>query len=162
MYIYGLVRLKFQPRGEIMNKRTFSWILVTSTFLALVMVGVNAMAQATRPATPGAIQQAPPKGATATKAAQSAAQRNPACQQIVAECKKLGFIVGQWKIDNGLWKDCFDPVVKGGQATRDGKPIQVPVSPSTVQECRAAREQHQQGAQHQHGAQQMGATQPKQ
>jgi len=146
-----------------MNIRTISRILVSGAFLASVMVGANAMAQAVaHPATPGTTQQVPPKGATATKEAQSAAQHNPACQQIVEECKKLGFIVGQWKIDNGLWKDCFDPVVNGGQATRDGKPIQVPVSQNVVQECRAAREHHQQGAQHQHGAQQMGATQPKQ
>ena len=49
----------------------------------------------------------------------------PACQSIIAECKSLGFIVGQAKEDNGLWKDCFGPVVKGGGTpTRDGKPDQ--------------------------------------
>jgi len=64
--------------------------------------------------------------------------RNPGCQKIVAECKKLGYIVGEWKQDNGLWKDCFDPVVKRGALTRDGKPMTVPVSPGDVQSCRAA------------------------
>ena len=151
-----------------MNKRTTSRILVLGTLFVLVMVGVNAMAQATRPAIPGTTQQVPAKGATATKSAQNAALRNPACQQIFNECKNLGFIVGQWKVDNGLWKDCFDPVVNGGQATRDGKPIQVPVSQSTVQECRAAREHKgaqgmkQGGQQMKSGAQAMGAQQPKQ
>jgi hypothetical protein len=84
------------------------------------------------PSTGGANQQ--------YKAAQhAAAERNPACQRILSECKRLGFIQGQWKKDNGLWKDCFDPVVKGnGSATRDGRPISVPVSPSDVQACRAA------------------------
>jgi len=144
-----------------MNIRTISRILVSSTFLASVMIGVNAMAQATRPAIPGTTPQVPPKGATSTKAAQNAAQRNPDCQQIVEECKKLGFIVGQWKVDNGLWKDCFDPVVNGGKPTRDGKPIEVPVSQNVVQQCRAARE-HKQGGQMKQGAQQMGAQQPKQ
>jgi len=144
-----------------MNRRTIGRILVLGTLFALVMVGVNAMAQATRPATPGTVQQAPPKGATATKAAQNAAQRNPACQQIFNECKNLGFIVGQWKIDNGLWKDCFDPVVNGGQVTREGKPIQVPVSPSVVQECRAAREHKGAQGMKQHG-QMTGAQLPKQ
>jgi len=128
-----------------MNKRTISRILVAGAFFALVMVGINAMAQAAHPAIPGTIQQVPPKGATTTKAAQNAAQHNPACQQIVTECKNLGFIVGQWKTDNGLWKDCFDPVVNGGSPTRDGKPIQVPVSPSVVQQCRAARGHKQAG-----------------
>ena len=69
-----------------------------------------------------------------------AAESNPGCQRIVAECRNLGFIQGQWKKDNGLWRDCFDPVVKGGQATRDGHPINVPVSGSDVQSCRSAVE----------------------
>lgn len=69
-----------------------------------------------------------------------AAQSNAGCQRILAECRNLGFIQGQWKKDNGLWKDCFDPVVKGGQATRDGHPINVPVSGSDVQSCREAVE----------------------
>jgi len=145
-----------------MNKRTISRILVAGTLFALVMVGVNAMAQAARPATPNTIQQVPPKGATATKSAQNAAQRNPACQQIFNECKNLGFIVGQWKVDNGLWKDCFDPVVNGGQATRDGKPIQVPVNPSVVQQCRAARQHGGAQGMKQGGQMKPGAQQPKQ
>jgi hypothetical protein len=73
----------------------------------------------------------------------AAAEHNPACQRIINECKKLGFIQGQWKEDNGLWKDCFDPVVKGsGNATRDGKPISVPVSSSDLQACRASEGHH--------------------
>jgi len=80
--------------------------------------------------------------AQANRAAQNhtavAARGNPACQRILTECKKLGYIQGQWKKDNGLWMDCFEPVVKGGNPTRDGKPMNVPVSPSDVQACRAA------------------------
>jgi hypothetical protein len=74
--------------------------------------------------------------------AQNAAESNPACQKIIQECKNLGYIVGEWKKDNGLWKDCFDPVVKGGTPTRDGKAINVPVSQSEVQSCRTAVEHH--------------------
>lgn len=66
------------------------------------------------------------------------AKQTPTCQSIITECKNLGFIVGQWKTDNGLWRDCFTPVVKGGTATRDGKPITVPVNASNVQACRSA------------------------
>jgi hypothetical protein len=69
-----------------------------------------------------------------------AAESNAGCQRIVAECRRLGFIQGQWKKDNGLWRDCFDPVVKGGQPTRDGHPVNVPVSESDVQSCRSAVE----------------------
>jgi hypothetical protein len=89
-----------------------------------------------RPSTSGISQQTQsPRGGQNHAAVES----NPACQRILSECRRLGFIQGQWKKDNGLWKDCFDPVVKGsGTPTRDGKPISVPVSSSDVQACRAS------------------------
>jgi hypothetical protein len=124
-----------------MDRRTTSRILISSAFLVVVMIGADVMAQtAVHPPTTGTSQQTQP-----SKGAQNhaSAENNPACQRILAECKKLGFIYGQWKKDNGLWRDCFDPVVKGGGTpTRDGKPISVPVSPSDVQACRAAEGQH--------------------
>jgi len=118
-----------------MKGPTISRILVSGTFLASVMIGASATAQlATHPTTSPTGQQN-----QASKAAQARAEQNPACQKIIAECKNLGFIQGQWKKDNGLWKDCFDPVVKGGGSpTRDGKPISAPVSASEIQACRAA------------------------
>ena len=141
-----------------MNKRTISRILAVGVFFATVMFTVNAMAQATaRPAAPAATSQAPTKGATSTKTARNEPPRYPACRQIYDECQKLGFIVGEAKQDNGLWKDCFDPVANGGQATRDGKPIQVPVSPKTVQECREHRAKEHKGAQ---GMKQGGQVKP--
>jgi hypothetical protein len=124
-----------------MDRRKASRILISSAFLVVVMIGADVMAQtAVHPSTTGTSQQTQPsKGAQNHTSAES----NPACERILAECKKLGFIQGQWKKDNGLWKDCFDPVVKGGgTATRDGKSISVPVSPSDVQACRAAEGQH--------------------
>jgi hypothetical protein len=68
----------------------------------------------------------------------AAAEGNPSCQRIISECRRLGFIQGQWKRDNGLWRDCFDPVVKGGTPSRDGKPIEIPVNAEDVQACREA------------------------
>lgn len=103
--------------------------------MVFIMVAIELTAQnATPPST------APNHQVQTSKAAQnhSAAENNPSCQKIVAECKNLGYIVGQWKKDNGLWKDCFDPVVKGGTPTRDGKPVTVPVDASDVQTCRGA------------------------
>ncbi len=79
----------------------------------------------------------PPAGGGAAQVVKTATH-TPACQPIIGECKTLGFIVGQANKDNGLWKDCFGPVVKGGSPTRDGKPINVPVNPSDVQACHAA------------------------
>jgi membrane protease subunit (stomatin/prohibitin family) len=122
--------------GRTMNKRKISGLFISSMFVIAMMAGVEMRAQNATPPSNAAGQQA-----KANKAAQnhSAAQTNPSCQKIVAECKNLGFIVGEWKQDNGLWKDCFNPVVKGGTPTRDGKPISVPVSPNDVQACRAAQ-----------------------
>jgi hypothetical protein len=133
-----------EERIRNMTKRTTRRILLSGVFLAWVLVAIGAMAQTMpqHPAVPGATTQTQPKTSQ-----NSAAEKNPACQRIVEECKKLGFIPGQWKKDNGLWKDCFDPVVNGqGKATRDGKPIDVPASQSDIEACRAAQG-HKKGAQ---------------
>jgi hypothetical protein len=123
-----------------MDKPTITKIVISGAFLALVLIGAQVAAQTLpHPSTGGVTPQ------TQSKATHnhSAVENNPACQRIIGECKKLGFIQGQWKKDNGLWKDCFDPVVKGGgSATRDGKPISVPVSPADVQACREAEGHH--------------------
>jgi len=126
-----------------MGRQSITRILISGVFLVLVMIGAEAAAQTLpHPAIPGITPQTPTKSAQ-TAQNHSAAESNPACQRILSECKKLGFIQGQWKKDNGLWKDCFDPVVKGGgSATRDGKPITVPVSPADVQACKAAEGHH--------------------
>ncbi len=84
---------------------------------------------------------------------QTGGQHNGACERILAECRKVGFIKGQWKEDNGLYRDCFDPLVKGtGTTTRDGKPISVPVSQADVSACRAAKGQHGEHGGHNKGA----------
>jgi len=107
---------------------TTTRILVSGTFILWAMVGSSVKAQTV------------PAQANRTAQNHAAAESNTACQRILTECKKLGYIQGQWKKDNGLWKDCFDPIVKGGGTpTRDGKPMNVPVSPSDVQACRATQ-----------------------
>jgi len=122
--------------GRVMDRRTINRILISGTLLASVVIGANVAAQTAIHPTTGGIGQTQ---TSRTAQNHAAAEQNPACERIINECKNLGFIVGQWKKDNGLWKDCFDPVVKGGgSATRDGKPISVPVSASDVQSCRAA------------------------
>lgn len=116
-----------------MARQTINRLLVSATFLGMMMTGGNLVAQSAVNS-PGVGQTAQSRASQARANAQS----NPGCQRILAECKNLGFIYGQWKKDNGLYKDCFDPVVRGGTATRDGKSISVPVSASDLQSCRAA------------------------
>ena len=126
-----------------MSRRIASRALMPSVLLMLVMMGWDVTAQtAAHPSTMGT---SPQGQVSRTGQNHAAAEGNPACQRILSECKRLGFIQGQYKQDNGLWKDCFDPVVKGGGTpTRDGKPISVPVSASDVQACRAAESHHKQ------------------
>ncbi len=123
-----------------MSRRRTNRVLMAGAFFVSMLIGVNATAQTMSHPTTSTIPQTQP-----TKGGQNhaAAENNPACQRIIGECKKLGFIQGQYKKDNGLWKDCFDPVVHGGgSATRDGKPISVPVNSNDVQACRAAEGHH--------------------
>jgi hypothetical protein len=124
-----------------MGTREISRILISGVFLMSVVIGVDVMAQTG--AYPSTIGTSPQTQASKTGQNHTAVESNPACQRILSECKKLGFIEGQYKKDNGLWRDCFDPVVKGGGSpTRDGRPIRVPVSASDVQACRATEGHH--------------------
>lgn len=110
---------------------TASRISVLGFFVVSMMIASEVKAQTVVPPTNRPAQN------------HAVAEKNGACQKILSECKRLGFIQGQWEKDNGLWKDCFDPVVKGGATpTRDGKPINVPVSPTVIQACRAAESRH--------------------
>jgi len=113
-----------------------TWILVSGAFIVSAIVGAPVKAQTVPPPA----NKTAPQNHAAAPQNHAAAESNPACQRILTECKKLGYIQGQWKKDNGLWRDCFDPIVKGGGTpTRDGKSINVPVSSSDVQSCRAAQ-----------------------
>jgi hypothetical protein len=124
-----------------MASRTTNRVLISGAFLVSALIGADVTAQTV--AHPSATGASPQTQSARGGQNRSAVEQNPACQRIISECKKLGFIPGQWKKDNGLWRDCFDPVVKGGGSpTRDGKPISVPVSPSDVQACRAAEGHH--------------------
>jgi hypothetical protein len=59
------------------------------------------------------------------------------CQQIAKACKDAGFIPGDWKKGDGLWRDCVDPVVQG-QTNVPGATKPLPtVDPSVVAACKA-------------------------
>ena len=123
-----------------MGRRMTSRLVISGVFVVSLIIGVDVAAQTVpHPSTIRTSAQTQPSRAGQNRAA---VEHNPACERIISECRKLGFIPGQWKKDNGLWKDCFDPVVGGGGATRDGKPISVPVSPGDVEACRAVESHH--------------------
>lgn len=71
-----------------------------------------------------------------------ALENNPSCENIITACKNAGFIVGQWKKDNGEYKDCVDPILGGKPVTQDGKQINVSVNQNDVKNCRKARHNH--------------------
>lgn len=35
------------------------------------------------------------------------------CKEIAEACKQAGFIPGDWKKGDGLWRDCVDPLIQG-------------------------------------------------
>jgi hypothetical protein len=112
-------------------------LLVAGLGLLVVSVPRATSAQQVAQSVAGSITGS--NGSTKGAAMRKTAQNTPQCMHIITECKSLGFIPGQYKTDNGLWKDCFDPVVMGkGSPTRDGKPVTVPVNASDVQGCKAA------------------------
>jgi len=119
-----------------MARQTINRLLVSATLLGMMMLAGNLVAQpAAGTSGNGTGQQAENPRSAQRRAT---AENNPGCQRILSECKNLGFVDGQWKKDNGLWRDCFDPVLRGRTPTRDGKPINVPVSASAIGACRSA------------------------
>jgi hypothetical protein len=61
------------------------------------------------------------------------------CKEIVEACKKAGFIPGDWKKGDGLWRDCVDPIVQG-QTTVPGATKPLPtVDANLVAACKAKK-----------------------
>jgi hypothetical protein len=121
-----------------MHRIWSSALLAAGLTVLLALPPRQASAQTVSQTANGAINS-PASSNTSSKQTQTIAKQTPQCVHIINECKKLGFIPGQYQKDNGLWKDCFDPVVYGkGHPTRDGSPITVPVSPADQQACHAA------------------------
>ena len=59
------------------------------------------------------------------------------CQQIAEACKKAGFIKGDWKKGDGLWRDCVDPIIQG-QTNVPGATKPLPsIDGNVVADCKA-------------------------
>jgi hypothetical protein len=121
---------------SVMNRLMISRLLVSGLFLVSMMVAVKVTAQTASNPSHGNTTQQPKPNPDKEKQIRA----NPACVRIINECTKLGFIEGQANKDNGLWLDCFWPVVKETNSTREGRPVKVPVSEAEVNTCRAVAE----------------------
>jgi hypothetical protein len=74
---------------------------------------------------------------TSSRAAGAAGGPPGPCKQIADACKSAGFIPGDWKKGDGLWKDCVDPIMQG-QASAPGATKPLPtVDPNLVAQCKA-------------------------
>ena len=59
------------------------------------------------------------------------------CKEIANACRNAGFIKGDWKKGDGLWRDCVDPIMQGKSSAPGGtKPLPT-VNASLVSACKA-------------------------
>jgi len=59
------------------------------------------------------------------------------CKQIAEACRKAGFIKGDWKKGDGLWRDCVNPIVQGKTSVPGAtKPLPA-VDGKLVADCKA-------------------------
>lgn len=98
----------------------------TTTLLTILLVGTVASAQTANTTSPKRGQRI------------VIIEQTPACQNILTACKKAGFIAGEMKEDNGLYKDCFNPLLHGLTPTQRGQNVTVQINPADAQTCYAA------------------------
>ncbi len=59
------------------------------------------------------------------------------CKQIAEACEHAGFVKGDWKKGDGLWRDCVNPIVQG-QTSVPGSTKALPqVDASLISACKA-------------------------
>jgi hypothetical protein len=59
------------------------------------------------------------------------------CKEIAEACRQAGFIKGDWKKGDGLWRDCVNPIVQGKTSVPGAtKPLPV-VDGKLVADCKA-------------------------
>ncbi len=60
-----------------------------------------------------------------------------ACKQIADACTAAGFIKGDWKKGDGLWRDCVDPIIQGVTSVPGAsKPLPI-IDAKTISACKA-------------------------
>ena len=73
----------------------------------------------------------------AIKAGANAGGAPGPCKQIAEACKSAGFVKGDWKKGDGLWKDCVDPIMQGVKSVSGATKALPTVDPNLVTECKA-------------------------
>lgn len=59
------------------------------------------------------------------------------CKEIATACRNAGFIKGDWKKGDGLWRDCVDPIMQG-KASAPGATKPLPqVDAGLISACKA-------------------------
>lgn len=59
------------------------------------------------------------------------------CKQIAEICKNAGFIPGDWKKGDGLWRDCVDPIMQGATTVPGGTKALPTVDAGLIAQCKA-------------------------
>ena len=67
------------------------------------------------------------------------------CNQIAAACKSAGFIQGDWKKGDGLWRDCVDPIIQGQTSVKGATKPLPSVDPTVVAACKAKHPKYGEG-----------------
>ncbi len=65
-------------------------------------------------------------------------QKNPSCKNILNACESMGFVAGGFKEGNGLWKNCFHPLINNKPVTQKGQPVVVNVDANDIASCKNA------------------------
>lgn len=64
----------------------------------------------------------------------------PECKIIEDACKATGFIIGEWEQDNGLWKQCAQPIAQGQDVVRSKEDKELKSTPELVAAAKACLE----------------------
>lgn len=59
------------------------------------------------------------------------------CKVIADACRKAGFIQGDWKKGDGLWRDCVNPIVQGKTSVPGATKPLPSVDGKLVADCKA-------------------------
>ena len=82
--------------------------------------------------------------ATAIAAPPAGASPGP-CEQITQACESAGFVKGDAKEGNGLWKDCIDPIMQGTTQPPNAKIALPKVGSDAVAACKQKHPEFGQG-----------------
>jgi hypothetical protein len=118
-------------------KKLFAVFLAAIICIAFVSVvyAQSAVDQATKAAT-GKTGTPSASEAKAKTEAHVAKQPPGSCKQILETCKNAGFVYGEWKEGEGLYRDCVDPIMQGRtKVPKATKPLPT-VDPKLVTECK--------------------------